>query len=179
MSTTLYISPAVAALFGYSAAEWLADRDLWWQQIWPADRGHTLSALVHCLTGSRRFQAEYRFQTKDGRLIWCRDEAMLFHDAKRGAFVVGVRRDVTAQKQTAEPPSGAPSRSPAPPASSAVAQLLEDDRGLAVALLWLIENDRALPREIQAPARAAGAALGRMVQRVARLPRSVAAEQYG
>ena len=50
VGSTLYVSPQVETLWGYSAEEWMADPTLWSQRIHPDDRQRVFDAWEHSTT---------------------------------------------------------------------------------------------------------------------------------
>ena len=66
-STTLYISPQIEAIWGYTQQEWTADPDIWINALHPDDRERTLAAVERHNELGEPFEVEYRFRAKDGR----------------------------------------------------------------------------------------------------------------
>jgi PAS domain S-box-containing protein/putative nucleotidyltransferase with HDIG domain len=81
-STTLFISPQIVSLSGYTSEEWLSDANLWLDIIYPDDR--ELVYAEHIKTNQLRgdFCQEYRIITRDGRIVWVHDEASLLQNDK-------------------------------------------------------------------------------------------------
>lgn len=100
---TLYVSPQVEALFGYSQQEWLDQPDIWTELLHPDDRENELAAYdLHNETGAP-WMREYRLIASDGRVVWVRDEAVVVRDVgRRAATWQGVMVDITAQKELEE-----------------------------------------------------------------------------
>jgi PAS domain S-box-containing protein len=96
---TLYVSPQVEALFGYSREEWLDQPDIWIELLHPDDREIELAAYdLHNETGEPWSQ-EYRLIASDGRIVWVRDQARLVRDEAGNASTwQGVMLDITGQK---------------------------------------------------------------------------------
>jgi PAS domain-containing protein len=46
-SSTIYTSPQIETILGFSQAEWMADDSLWLKQIHPDDRAHTEGSRAH------------------------------------------------------------------------------------------------------------------------------------
>jgi diguanylate cyclase (GGDEF)-like protein/PAS domain S-box-containing protein len=102
-ATTIFISPQVEELSGYSAEEWMADPDLWLRIMHPEDRARAAAENQrHNETGDP-FSLDYRINRRDGRVVWIRDEARVVRD-ERGAptLSLGLMIDVTAMKGTDE-----------------------------------------------------------------------------
>jgi PAS domain S-box-containing protein len=99
---TIYVSPQVAAVFGYSAEEWTGPDHLWRSRLHPEDRDRMIAAVRSHATSYEPFDEEYRFQHREGRWMWVRDQAVVVRDEEgRPQFSQGVIHDVT-QERTAE-----------------------------------------------------------------------------
>src|SRR5205814_3730613 len=96
----LYVSPQIEALLGFSQEEWLENPVLWYAQLHPDDRERWhLEFALTCASG-QRFQSEYRFLARDGRVVWVHGEAQLVRDdAGRPLFLQGIAYDLTEKKQ--------------------------------------------------------------------------------
>ncbi|MCL5951916.1 MAG: PAS domain-containing protein [Chloroflexi bacterium] len=96
----LYISPQVQSVLGFSQEEWVADPQRWAEQLHPEDRETVLSQYPHRFEGRDSFCAEYRLLSRDGRVLWLRDQATLVKDdLGKPMFVQGVMMDITDQKR--------------------------------------------------------------------------------
>jgi len=76
-----YVSPQIKEYLGYAAEEWLANPSLWLQHVHPEDRELVLAEEQRLHKSGTAFFAEYRMVSKDGRVIWFRDEK---HDHPSG-----------------------------------------------------------------------------------------------
>ena len=102
-SSTLYVSPQVEALLGFTQAEWMADPDRWLQQLYPHDRDHMLATMARSRASDAPIRSEFRMLTRDGHLIWFRDDAMVVrNEAGQPQFLQGVMIDITERKQAEE-----------------------------------------------------------------------------
>jgi PAS domain S-box-containing protein len=96
----LYVSPQIADMFGYSPQEWMADPQLFEKLLHPDDRERVLAEDARTDETGEPFSAEYRQFTRDGRVIWVSDEAVLVEDEEgQPLFWQGVMHDVTDQKR--------------------------------------------------------------------------------
>jgi diguanylate cyclase (GGDEF)-like protein/PAS domain S-box-containing protein len=97
---SIYVSPQLEELIGYSADEWQADQDLWLKLVHPDDRARARSEnRIHVETG-RPSRMEYRLRTKDGRWKWFLDEAVIMRDAAgTPIYSRGFMVDITDQKE--------------------------------------------------------------------------------
>lgn len=99
-ASTIYISPQVERVTGYSVEEWKADDDLWPKLLHPEDRERALELTSRHNETGEPFMMEYRLITRDDRTIWIRDEAVMVRK-RDGSFLhsQGLMRDVTAEKE--------------------------------------------------------------------------------
>jgi PAS domain S-box-containing protein len=98
---TLYVSPRVEEILGYSRREWLEQPDIWTELLYPDDREIELAAHDrHSETGEPWIQ-EYRLIASDGRVVWVRDQAVLVDVEGRRTWQ-GVMLDVTVHKEADE-----------------------------------------------------------------------------
>lgn len=101
LSTTLYVSPQIEILTGFSASEWLAEPERWLNQIHPDDQSRVMAELAKNHATCSPTMLEYRLWTKQGNLIWVRDEAKtLYNGVNSPAYLQGVMFDITADKTT-------------------------------------------------------------------------------
>jgi PAS domain S-box-containing protein len=99
----LYASPQIEDMFGYSPEEWMSDPALFPRLLHPDDREAVLAEDERTEATGEPFRAEYRQYTRDGRVIWVRDEATLVRDeAGRPLFWQGVMFDITEHKHYEE-----------------------------------------------------------------------------
>jgi PAS domain S-box-containing protein len=102
-SNTLYISPQIETILGFSPAEWMADPGLWLKRLHPRDRDRVLANQMHSQTCSEPVSTEFRMLARDGRVVWFRDEAVVVRDAAgQPRYVQGVLFDITERKQAEE-----------------------------------------------------------------------------
>ncbi len=95
----MYASPQVEPMLGYTAEEWQSDPDLFPAIVHPDDRDRVLSAARRLRETGEPFREEYRYLTRDGRVVWVQDETYLLHDADGEPFVQGYLLDITPRKQ--------------------------------------------------------------------------------
>ncbi|HID63958.1 MAG TPA: PAS domain S-box protein, partial [Anaerolineae bacterium] len=100
VNRTIYISPQVESLLGFSQAEWLADPDLWVKQLHPDDRERVLSKIRGKDASGKPLDLEYRVLTRDGHVLWFRNQTALVRDETgRIRYSHGVMFDITERKQ--------------------------------------------------------------------------------
>jgi PAS domain S-box-containing protein len=138
--TSVYVSPQIVDILGYSAEEWLSDPDLWEQILHPEDRAREVAASVlHHLTGEP-YRADYRIFSRDGQMKWLHDEGLVMRDDRgRPLFCHGIMIDITERKL----------------AEQAVEEALERQREAAVQLRELDEMKNtflsAVSHELRTP----------------------------
>jgi PAS domain S-box-containing protein len=75
ISSTLYVSPQIEQLLGFSPEDFLADPELFAMQIHPEDRERVLEEIQRSHASGQPFRSEYRMLRRDGRVVWVHDEA--------------------------------------------------------------------------------------------------------
>jgi PAS domain S-box-containing protein len=100
---TIYVSPHVEDVLGYTRHEWLDQPDIWIELLHPDDRETELAAHdLHNQTGEPWLR-HYRLTAADGRSVWVRDQAVLVHGVEgEPPRWQGVMLDITAQKLAEE-----------------------------------------------------------------------------
>jgi len=99
--STLYISPQVQTILGFSPDVWVTDPLLWLKQIHPEDRPQIMERLSerHADMGTGGFKSEYRIFSRDGGMLYFYDEALIVHETENTTPCLhGVMRDITEQK---------------------------------------------------------------------------------
>jgi PAS domain S-box-containing protein len=100
--TTLYMSPRIEALTGYTSEEWNADPDLWMKSLHPDDRERVAERDKRSTEAGSRFIEEYRFVRRDGKIIWVKEDTSLIRDAEGNPlYWQGILLDVTKEKEDA------------------------------------------------------------------------------
>jgi len=98
-----YVSPQVEEILGYRPEDFVRDAGLWASLLHPDDHGRALSVESEERLGNRdTTPVEYRMHTRDGRVVWIHDEAVL--EAGEDGIPVwhGVLYDISERKQTEE-----------------------------------------------------------------------------
>ncbi len=102
-ASTIYISPRVTEVLGYSPEEWTSDPELFPRVLHPEDREAVLAANAHHNETGEPFRMEYRIIAKDGRVVWVRDEAVIVRDEEgTPLYSQGFLLDITARKLAEE-----------------------------------------------------------------------------
>jgi PAS domain S-box-containing protein len=95
-----YVSPRIESILGYSVEEWIANPDAWYSRLHPDDRDQALAAEERSRATGEPLDSEYRMITRDGKTLWCRDEATVVYDHHgRPAVLQGVVLDITSRKR--------------------------------------------------------------------------------
>ncbi|MEA2581124.1 MAG: hypothetical protein QOE83_2016 [Actinomycetota bacterium] len=98
---TIYVSPQVAPILGFTPEEWQQDPVTWARQFHPDDRVRVREQYEASQQNDEPFICEYRMFAKDGRTVWFRDEALLVRDeAGAPAFWQGIMFDITAERES-------------------------------------------------------------------------------
>lgn len=97
-SETIYISPQIRDILGYSQDEWRDDPKLWLKVTHPDDAPGVISMIKECLTQGKSV-GEYRMVSKGGKWHWFQDEAVLVRDEEGNPqYIHGVLIDITERK---------------------------------------------------------------------------------
>ena len=96
---TLYISPQVESLLGYTPEEWIADRDLWWKVIHPEDREATKQLLAIKDETGEDINIAHRLIARDGRILWFQNQSRTITEGGKPWETHGVMLDVTDVKR--------------------------------------------------------------------------------
>jgi diguanylate cyclase (GGDEF)-like protein/PAS domain S-box-containing protein len=100
---TIYISPQVEALLGFSPAEWLGDPELWIKRLHPDDRERVMAEVQRRDASGESVSLEYRFLARDGSVLWVRNQNVLIRDeAGQIRHAHGVMFDITERMLTEE-----------------------------------------------------------------------------
>jgi PAS domain S-box-containing protein len=98
----LYVSSQIKNL-GFSPEQWLADPEIHLAQIHPEDRGHALEERAKSRISGTPLRCEYRLLSRDGTVLWYRDEASVVRDESgRSLFLQGILVDITESKRVEE-----------------------------------------------------------------------------
>jgi PAS domain S-box-containing protein len=97
----MFVNSRVEQVLGISPDEWVADPEVWERGIHPDDRHAVLAENARTERTGDPFSIEYRMLTRDGRILWFRDEAVLVHHPDgTPAYWQGVMMDITSTKET-------------------------------------------------------------------------------
>jgi diguanylate cyclase (GGDEF)-like protein/PAS domain S-box-containing protein len=94
-----YVSPQVDEILGYSPEEWMADPGLWAKCLHPDDRERALEQETHkAASEGGGPPIDYRMITREGKVVWILDEAVLEPDGAGTPVWHGVLYDITERK---------------------------------------------------------------------------------
>ena len=100
-SRTVYISPQLEHILGFTPARWTSDPELWLRQIHPDDRDRVQEAVRRNDARGEPTEEEYRVLTADGRVRWIHNRSTLTRDDGR-ATITGVMLDITDRRRAEE-----------------------------------------------------------------------------
>ncbi len=97
---TIFISPNVESIFGFSAEE-ICERgeEVWLRRIHAHDQERVVAGFQALFSDGRPFDEEYQIQCKDGHWMWVHDRAVRTHKEGGAMFADGIFSDITARKQ--------------------------------------------------------------------------------
>src|SRR5215212_5143176 len=99
ISESVYVSPQVTDIVGYTPEECTSIPDLWIKILHPDDREAVLAEDLRTNETGEPFVMEYRQFAKDGHLIWIRDEATIVRNEEgEPLYWQGVFYDLTERK---------------------------------------------------------------------------------
>jgi len=100
---TVFMSPQVEAILGYTPAEMLEDPDLWWDRVHVEDRERVIAETEKFNDEGDSYRGEYRMIARDGTEVWIQDEARLLRDEQgRPKKAQGVLIDISERKHLEE-----------------------------------------------------------------------------
>ncbi|HLA06142.1 MAG TPA: EAL domain-containing protein [Anaerolineales bacterium] len=99
---TVYISPHVQQMLGYSPKDWMDKPDLCYDLIHPQDLERVLQEMRNGIDNGRT-TIEYRYIAKNGNIVWVYDDAVLIKNQDgKPEYWQGVLLDITERKQAEE-----------------------------------------------------------------------------
>jgi two-component system cell cycle sensor histidine kinase/response regulator CckA len=98
---SIYVSPQIAELYGYPAAQWLEDPELWGRTVHPDDLEVVRGSERAARERGEPFELEYRMIRADGAVRWILDSMSTVRDADgKALFEQGFLVDVTERKES-------------------------------------------------------------------------------
>jgi PAS domain S-box-containing protein len=101
---TLFVSPNVEAVGGYTAEEICrAGTEGWFGRIHPDDQPIVRQHFERLFEGgAATFDVEYRLRHRDGRWLWLHDRAVATYEGHGTTYVYGLYSNITDRKQAEE-----------------------------------------------------------------------------
>jgi diguanylate cyclase (GGDEF)-like protein/PAS domain S-box-containing protein len=101
---TLFISPAVTTLLGFSPADFITDPLLWQRQLHAEDRDYVLASIADQIQSQREFVVEHRMHHRDGATVkWFRHRGKTSALGADGTgLITTAMSDITDQKLAEE-----------------------------------------------------------------------------
>jgi PAS domain S-box-containing protein len=96
---TVYISPKVESVLGYTKEEFCREQQLRMGRIHPADFDRVFNAYQSLFRKQSSFEVEYRFRRKDGTWVWVQDRATTIHEENGVLYADGFLCDITRRKE--------------------------------------------------------------------------------
>jgi len=103
--SSVYVSPQIEELLGYSVEEWLADSELFVKLLHPDDRERVLADAARWKAGEGEPgpAIEYRLIARDGQVVWVYGDSVQVRDAEgRSVYSQGFLIDITGRKRLEE-----------------------------------------------------------------------------
>ncbi len=99
----LYVSPQLQSILGSTPEEWLVNPSARSDRFVADDLERVQQERRRVEATGEPFSTEYRMLSRDGRIVWFRDEAVLVHDNEgQPVFWQGIMYDVTQQRESEE-----------------------------------------------------------------------------
>ncbi len=96
----LYVTNAAQEITGFSPEEWIQSPAFWTNRIYVADRESVLRQYADTIAKGSHCSCEFRLLTKDGRLIWVRENVRVLTDPDgQPTELVGLTIDVTERRR--------------------------------------------------------------------------------
>jgi PAS domain S-box-containing protein len=100
---TVFISPQITRMIGYTPEELTSDPDLWASLIHPDDRERTLADDLHHFETGEPLTHEFRMITRHSGIVWLLDEATIVQEGPGARHASqGILTDVTDRKRAEE-----------------------------------------------------------------------------
>jgi PAS domain S-box-containing protein len=78
--STLFVSPLIDTLLGYSPSEWAEQPELFVKALHHEDRDRVLNEIDSAAKTGTPVRTEYRLLARDGRVVWVREETTVARD---------------------------------------------------------------------------------------------------
>lgn len=102
-SGLIFTSPQIEVLTGFTVNEWTIEQDFWFSRLHPDDRDRVIAEVARTNETGDPFHMEHRLITRDGRVIWIRNEAHLRRDEDgRPLYWQGYWLNITREKNATD-----------------------------------------------------------------------------
>ena len=97
---TMYVSPQIETILGYTPTEWLADPEFWKTRVHPDDLDGVLYTVDQSDRTGEPSSMEFRMLARDGQVVWFHDQTVLVRDETgQPLYWQGVKVDVSTRKK--------------------------------------------------------------------------------
>lgn len=97
--TFTFISKKAEELLGYAVDDWYRP-GFWVDRLHPEDKGWAPAYCASCTQKAEPHNFEYRFLTKDGRVVWLHDIVTVVVEEGQPRWLRGIMIDITRRKQS-------------------------------------------------------------------------------
>lgn len=98
-----FVSDHLERVLGYSAQEWMSNKDCWVESIHPDDRESAVAYCINSTQEGRDHVLEYRAVTKTGEIVWLKDIVRVVKDSDgKPRLLRGVMVDITESRKAEE-----------------------------------------------------------------------------
>jgi diguanylate cyclase (GGDEF)-like protein/PAS domain S-box-containing protein len=97
----MYVSPQIEAILGFGAGDWKKDFR-WFQQIYPDDHAAVEKFYLEKLESGDHYALEYRVFTREGKVVWLKDQGIIKRQPRGRRYVLGVMSDITLERESRE-----------------------------------------------------------------------------
>ena len=99
-SGTIYVSPQVETVLGYTSEEYTSDPEFWKSIVHPDDRERVLADDERTGATEEPFDLDFRMIAKDGRVVWLRESGTLVRTGYNGEQIwQGIMLDISELKR--------------------------------------------------------------------------------
>lgn len=103
VNSAIYISPQAESMLGTAPEEWLADPEFFVKLLHADDRESVLAEHACANKTGTPLKLEYRLTTREGRVVWVRDESVVVRDEEgKPRFRQGVLLDISDRREAEE-----------------------------------------------------------------------------
>ena len=97
---TVYVSPQVQSILGFSPEEWVVDTEFWQTRLHPEDHDAVMKEIERSHQTQEPSNIEYRMLARDGHVVWFHDQTVLVRDDKgQPRYWQGLKIDITRRKE--------------------------------------------------------------------------------